>query len=113
MQGTSTRFNTDAQRQVLGMKVGPARPSPSGWTSPRRIGFRSTAPTRLKNQNAKIKRRTNVVGILPNERAITRFAGAIQLAQNGEWTLQRRTMQLEGLQSPLDPAPARLPAVQR
>jgi len=54
---------------------------------------------RLGRQNAEIKRRTNVVGIFPNDRAVTRLVGAILLEQNDEWTLQRRYMQLEGLQS--------------
>jgi putative transposase len=54
-----------------------------------------------------------VVGIFPNERAVTRLVGAILLEQNDEWTLQRRYMQLEGLQMLSDTAPARLPAVQR
>jgi putative transposase len=35
------------------------------------------------------------------------------LEQSDEWALQRRYMQLEGLQSLSDTAPARLSAVQR
>jgi putative transposase len=42
---------------------------------------------------------TDVVGIFPNEDAITRLVGALLLEQNDEWSLQRRHMQLEGLQS--------------
>ena len=75
------------------------------------LQIHSTNP--LERQNAEIKRRTNVVGIFPNERAVTRLVGAILLEQNDEWTLQRRYMQLEGLQTLSDTAPARLPAVQR
>ncbi len=75
------------------------------------LQIHSTNP--LERQNAEIKRRTNVVGIFPNERAITRLVGAILLEQNDEWTLQRRYMQLEGLQALSDTAPARLSAVQR
>jgi len=75
------------------------------------LQIHSTNP--LERQNAEIKRRTNVVGIFPNDRAVTRLVGAILLEQNDEWTLQRRYMQLEGLQSLSDTAPARLPAVQR
>ena len=61
------------------------------------LQIHSTNP--LERQNAEIKRRTNVVGIFPNDRAVTRLVGAILLEQNDEWTLQRRYMQLEGLQS--------------
>ena len=48
---------------------------------------------------AHIKRRTNIVGTFPNpnEPSITRLVGAMMLGQNGEWSLNRRYMQLEGL----------------
>jgi putative transposase len=54
-----------------------------------------------------------VVGIFPNDRAITRRVGAMLLEQSDDWTLQRRYMQFEALQTLSDVAPARLPAVQR
>jgi len=75
------------------------------------LQIHSTNP--LERLNAEIKRRTNVVGIFPNDRAITRLVGAMLLEQSDEWALQRRYMQLEGLQTLSDTAPARLPAVQR
>ena len=71
----------------------------------------STNP--LERLNAEIKRRTNVVGIFPNEAAITRLVGALLLEQSDEWSLQRRYMQLEGLQSLADNQTARLSAVVR
>jgi putative transposase len=60
-----------------------------------------------------MNRRINVVGILPNDAAIVRLVGALMLEQNDEWSLNRRYMQLEGLQTVSDPAPTRLPAVAR
>ena len=71
----------------------------------------STNP--LERLNAEIKRRTNVVGIFPNDASIVRLVGAMMLEQNDEWALNRRYMQLEGLQSLSDTAPTRLPAVAR
>jgi putative transposase len=76
-----------------------------------RLQIHSTNP--LERLNAEIKRRTDVVGIFPNDAAITRLVGAMMLEQNDEWSLQRRYMQLEGLQSLSDTPPTRLPAVAR
>lgn len=51
--------------------------------------------------------------IFPNEPAIVRLMGAMLMEHSDEWSLQRRHMQLEGLQQLLRTAPARLPVVQR
>jgi putative transposase len=69
----------------------------------------STNP--LERVNADIKRRTNVVGIFPNDAAITRLVGALLLEQNDEWQLQRRYLQLEGLQAISENQAVRLSAV--
>ncbi len=45
--------------------------------------------------NKEIKRRTNVIGIFPNEAAIRRLIGALMLEQNDEWAVTRRYMTLE------------------
>jgi len=74
-----------------------------------RTQIHSTNP--LERLNAEVKRRTDVVGIFPNDASITRLVGALLLEQNDEWQLQRRYMQLEGLQTLSDNQTVRLSAV--
>jgi len=81
------------------------------FPKPHRLQIHSTNP--LERLNAEIKRRTNVVGIFPNDAAIIRLVGAMMLEQNDEWALNRRYMQLEALQSLSDTVPTRLSAVAR
>ena len=75
-----------------------------------RAKLHSTNP--IERLNGEIKRRTDVVGIFPNEGAITRLVGAILLEQSDEWATQRaRYMTLETISAISDTSPVSLSAV--
>jgi len=81
-----------------------------GFPAAHRLKLHSTNP--IERLNGEIKRRTDVVGIFPNEQAVIRLVGAILLEQNDEWAVQRaRYMTLETIAPASDDAIVSLPAV--
>jgi transposase-like protein len=74
-----------------------------GFPDQHRAKLHSTNP--IERLNREIKRSSDVVGIFPNEAAVTRLIGALLLAQNDEWAVQRaRYMALETI-APLNDDP--------
>jgi len=63
----------------------------------------STNP--LERLKKEIKRRTDVVGIFPDEAAVTRPVGALMSEQNDGWAITRRHMTLETVAAIRDTAP--------
>ena len=65
------------------------------WTK-----LRPTNP--LERVNREIGRRTDVVGIFPNDRSLIRLAASVVIEQNDEWLVGRRYLSAHSLDALLD-----------
>jgi len=81
----------DAEADLLGFYALPRE----HWSK-----LRSTNP--LERVNREIGRRTDVVGIFPNDAALIRLAGSLLVEQSDEWLVSRRYVSQESLSSVLD-----------
>ena len=80
------RLLEDAEEDLIAFYAFPRE----HWTK-----LRSTNP--LERVNKEIGRRTDVVGIFPNDAAVIRLAGALLSEQNDEWLVQRRYLSVESM----------------
>jgi len=81
----------EAEEDLLAFYAFPA----DHWTK-----LRSTNP--LERFNREIGRRTDVVGIFPNDRALIRLAASVVIEQNDEWLVGRRYLSNHSLEAVLD-----------
>jgi transposase-like protein len=76
----------EAEEDLLAFYAFPAEHRPK---------LRSTNP--LERVNREIGRRTDVVGIFPNDKALLRLAASVVIEQNDEWLVGRRYITLDSL----------------
>jgi transposase-like protein len=81
----------EAEEDLLAFYAFPA----DHWTK-----LRSTNP--LERFNREIGRRTDVVGIFPNDRSLIRLAASVVIEQNDEWLVGRRYLSAHSLEAVLD-----------
>jgi putative transposase len=89
----------DAREDLLAFTAFPAPHWKKIW---------STNP--LERTNKEIKRRTDVVGIFPNDAAIVRLAGAVLIEAHDEWAVAERRYLAENSMALLDRRPDDEPA---
>ena len=99
----------------LAMIMDEAEPDvPAYMTFPKEHRAKLHSANPIERLNGEIKRRTEVVGIFPNDEAIVRLVGALLLEQTDEWAVQRaRYMTLETMATMGDDPVISLPAVAR
>jgi len=89
LQGSApkvARLLADAEEELLAFMAFPGE----HWSK-----LRSTNP--LERVNREVGRRSDVVGIYPNDAALIRLAGALLIEQNDEWLVGRRYLSVESL----------------
>ena len=78
----------DAEEDLLGFYSFPSMHWPK---------LRSTNP--LERVNREIGRRTDVVGIFPNDRSLIRLAASVIIEQNDEWLVGHRYLSAHSLEA--------------
>jgi len=76
----------DAEEDLLAFYACPS----AHWTK-----LRSTNP--LERVNREIGRRSDVVGIFPNDRSLIRLAASLLIEQNDEWLVSRKYLSAESI----------------
>ena len=100
----AARGRADPRRPVPeGRRASSTAPRPTCSRTPRSPGrhWRKIASTNpLERINKEIKRRSNVVGIFPDDASVIRLVGAVLLDQHDDWAIAERRYLERGIHGP-------------